>query len=348
MFNTKCTQARAPFGKLSAGSVLHLLSFAIALLCSWGTLVGAQDPASLQSFQPIASTAAKPASPSRALDDNSSFAEPEGGSVANGVYSNRYFALSYPVPAGWTEGLPGPPPSETGYYVLNSLKPGAAFRGPAKGTILIAAWDLFFVPRPAVNAMDLVKDMQKQLAPVYATKTPAAKVNIAGHAFAQMDYAAEAAQLHWRVLATEIRCHMVEFVFTSTDTALLNSLIQDMNRMKLPGEADALAGTGGGAVPACVKDYATANNVLHKVDAVMVGPRFTTVPARVIIGVDGRVKHIHVISGFPEQAQSVRDALAQWAFKPYLRQGVPAEVETGIVFKFPPEGVKLPAAPEKY
>jgi len=340
-------QAKAPFGKLRAGFVPHVLLFAIALLCSWGTLV-AQDPASRQSFQPVASTAASPASPSRTLDDNAAFAEPEGGSVANGVYSNPYFALSYPLPAGWTEGLPGAPPSETGYYVLNSPKPGAAFLGPAKGAILIAAWDLFFVPRPAANAMDLVKDMQMHLAPDYSTKTPAAKVNIAGHSFAQLDYAAEAAQLHWKVLATEIRCHMVEFVFTSTDTALLDSLVQDMSRMKLPREADAVAGTGGGAAPACVKDYATANNVLHKVDAVMVGPRFTVVPARVIIGVDGKVKHIHVISGFPEQAQSVRDALAQWVFKPYTRQGVPAEVETGIVFKFPPDGMKLPTVPEKY
>jgi hypothetical protein len=48
----------------------------------------------------------------------------------------------------------------------------------------------------------------------------------------------------------------------------------------------------------------------------MVGPRFTTVPTRVI--------------------------------KPYTQNGVPAEVETGILFKFPPDGTTLSPVPEKY
>jgi outer membrane biosynthesis protein TonB len=64
------------------------------------------------------------------------------------------------------------------------------------------------------------------------------------------------------------------------------------------------------------------------------------VPVRFVIGTDGRVKHIHVINAFPEQAKSVEQALAQWIFKPYIRNGVAAEVETGILFKFPPEDQK--------
>src|SRR6516165_5102023 len=48
---------------------------------------------------------------------------PEEGTVADGRYSSKYFDLSYPLPQGWTAGLSGPEPSDTGYYVLNSFVP---------------------------------------------------------------------------------------------------------------------------------------------------------------------------------------------------------------------------------
>jgi hypothetical protein len=326
------------------------------LLCGFATPLGAQSAAIAaqpDGPKPVTSTAALPAShpashPSKTLNGSeaSAFAGPEDGSVTNGAYASKYFALSYPLPAGWTGGLPGPPPSESGYYVLGSLKPSETFQGSSKGTILIAAWDLFFVPRPARNAMELLRDINVNLPHVYTAENLPSEIKVAGHSFAQLSYTA--AQLHWRVVATEIRCHMVEFVFTSADTALLEELVREMSRMQLPGDAGATAGTGGGDVPVCLKSYASGANVLHKVDPVMVGPRFTTVPTRVIIGADGKVKHIHVINAFPEQAKSVQDALAQWVFKPYTQNGVPAEVETGILFKFPPDGTTLPPGPEKY
>jgi protein TonB len=75
---------------------------------------------------------------------------------------------------------------------------------------------------------------------------------------------------------------------------------------------------------------------LSKVDPVLVGPRFLTVPVRIIIGTDGRIKHTHVILAFPEQQRSIEDAMAQWAFKPYLVDGKPVEIETGLMFEFKP------------
>jgi hypothetical protein len=36
----------------------------------------------------------------------------------------------------------------------------------------------------------------------------------------------------------------------------------------------------------------------------------------------------------------LRTAPTTWIFKPYIRNGVAAELETGILFKFPPEGQK--------
>jgi hypothetical protein len=274
--------------------------------------------------------------------------EPEGGALAGGSYDNKYFGLSYPVPPHWTETVKGPPPSDAGYYVLDSFKLPQPSASKAKGTILIAAWDLFFVPRPARDAFELVKDIKGSLPQVYEVEAGPTETKIAGHAFVRLDYTAPVAELHWKVLATEIRCHMVEFVLTGQDVAVLEDLVQKMSELELPEGADATAGTGGGPFPICIKDYASGPNVLHKVDPEMVGPRYSNVPVRVIIGANGKARHIHVISASPEQAKSVRDALAQWSFKPYQQNGVAVEVETGILFKFPPDGAKLPPVPEKY
>lgn len=275
-------------------------------------------------------------------------AEPEDGTVAGSSYDNKYFALRYPVPLNWTQTVRGAPPSDAGYYVLDLLKRAESPESKLKGTILIAAWDLFFVPRPAKNALELVQDIHKNLPQIYEIEAAPAEVKLAGHAFVRFDYGSSAAQLHWKVLATEIRCHMVEFVFTGQDVGMLEDLVRQMNKLGLPEGADAVSGTGGGPFPVCIKDYASGANVLHKVDPVMVGARFTNVPVRFIVGADGKAHHIHVISASPEQAKSARDALAEWSFKPFMENGAPREVETGILFKFPPEGVKLPPIPEKY
>jgi outer membrane biosynthesis protein TonB len=72
----------------------------------------------------------------------------------------------------------------------------------------------------------------------------------------------------------------------------------------------------------------------------MAGPRFTSVPVRIIVDREGHVKHVHVINGFPEQAKSISEALSQWTFKPYVKNGRALEVETGLLFDFKPDGVK--------
>jgi hypothetical protein len=56
---------------------------------------------------------------------------PEGGNIADNIYANGYFGLSYPVPSDWREKYKGPPPSDSGYYVLTQLSPADTFKGPA-------------------------------------------------------------------------------------------------------------------------------------------------------------------------------------------------------------------------
>jgi hypothetical protein len=100
--------------------------------------------------------------------------------------------------------------------------------------------------------------------------------------------------------------------------------------MELPAEAGPTVGAGD--VPVCIKDYASGENVIARVDPVFAERRFNAVPVRIIIDKEGKVKHVHFLSAFPDQAKAITDAFKQWKFKPYLQNRKPVEVETGIMF----------------
>lgn len=269
---------------------------------------------------------------------------PEGGSVTDRVYSNPYFGLTYPLAPGWTQKYTGPPPSDSGYYVLAQIRPGDAYKGAIRGSILIGAQDLFFTLTPAANTLELINYTKDKLQTDYKVEHPPAPITIANRSFVRFDYFSPVAELHWYVLATQIRCHMVQFVFTGHDTKLLENLIQQMDKMKLPPEASPILGAGGGDVPVCVKGYARNENIIDRVDPIFTERRFNPVPVRITISKEGKVKHIHYLSAFPEQAKLITEALWQWKFKPYLREGQPVEVETGIMFGGSPRAVTSSAA----
>lgn len=256
-------------------------------------------------------------------------AQPEDGAVVDGVYVNPYFALRYPLPPGWKEGLRPPRPSYTGYYVLTTPAP---LEG-ARATILVAVQDAFFAAESLSSAMALVADLaQTSPAGDRITAGPSV-VQIAGHPFARV--AISETPLSQIVLATEIRCHVVIFTFTSAAPERLEQLAASLDSLSLAAVGSpATAATS--PIPACIKDYATKETILKKVDPLPAGPQFLKIPVRIVIGTDGKVKHIHVIRAFPEQRKSIEEALAEWEFKPYRANGEPAEIETGLVFEFKP------------
>jgi protein TonB len=59
-----------------------------------------------------------------------------------------------------------------------------------------------------------------------------------------------------------------------------------------------------------------------------------TVLLRAVVGKDGRVQDILLISGPPMLASAVLDAVRKWRYKPYYRNGEPVEVETQIKVDF--------------
>jgi hypothetical protein len=265
---------------------------------------------------------------------------PEGGSVNNSVYNNPYFGLRYTLAASWMQKYSGPPPSDSGYYVLAQIRPAERSELTVRGSILIAAQDLFFTSNPS-NAVKLIQEINDNLEPDYKVELPPTVVQLAHHPFVRFDYGSPAADLHWHILATQIRCHVLEFIFTSRDAKLAEGLIRGMNMIELPSAASTAGETDESNVPVCIKDYASGENVIEKVDPITTERRFNSIPVRIIIDKQGKVKHIHFLSAFPDQTKVITDALLQWKFRPYMRDGRPLEVETGIMFGISPR----PAAP---
>lgn len=257
---------------------------------------------------------------------------PETGKIADNAYRNPYFGIDWKLPQDWTQKYEGPPPSDQGRYVLAEIVPADTYKGPSRGSVLITADDLFFAPFPFTRGEELVDYTERNLQREYKVERPPTDVTIGGRSFRSFAFWSPAAELHWYVFATQIRCHAVEITVSSSDTKLILSLVQNLNSMTLPAE-DALA--DGDPVPVCVKGYASADNVITRVDPVFSERRFNAIPVRIVIGKDGKVKHIHFLSAFPDQAKVITDALDQWSFKPYLRKGQPVEVETGIQFGAP-------------
>jgi hypothetical protein len=266
---------------------------------------------------------------------DSSTPVPERGSIIGNVYSNSYFGISYPFPSEWFQKHDGPPPSDSGSYVLAQLRPAPTFKGTAGGTILITAQDLFFSLLPAENALQFVTYARNRLQPEYRIEREPAEIKIGDRSFVRFDSVAPVPGLHRYIVATEIRCHVVEFVLTSRDPTGLDALVQNLSNLKLPPGAGANSGTGGGDVPVCIKDYVTKENVIARVDPVLTDRKLNPIPVRIIISKTGEVKHIHFLSAFPEQAKAITEALQQWKFRPYLQNGEAVEVETGIIFGAP-------------
>jgi len=247
---------------------------------------------------------------------------PEQGTVSAGRYRNAYFGLSYPIPVGWKEQPAGPPPSDSGVYVLTQFALSDGER--IKAHVLVTAEDLFFSAAGAVDAKEVLASIRHDLPARYEFDSGPSEVTIAGRTFHRLAYTAPRTGLRWRIFSTDTRCHALTFTFTGTDTAALDAGERSLNAMTLSSTA-----------PACANGYASGPNVIEKTDPQLTSHRFNTIPVRVLIDTRGHVKHVHLLSAFPEQSQAIIAALRTWRFKPYRVEGKAVPIETGMVFGMP-------------
>jgi protein TonB len=59
-----------------------------------------------------------------------------------------------------------------------------------------------------------------------------------------------------------------------------------------------------------------------------------TVVLQAVIGKDGTIQNLRVVSGHPMLAQAALDAVKQWRYKPYYLNGEPVDVDTTINVNF--------------
>src|SRR5262245_22820163 len=243
---------------------------------------------------------------------------PQDGKVAGGVYTNAYFDLSYPLPQGFVEGLAGPDPSDSGYYVLGNFVPQAA----PTGTILIAAQDLFFAGphRDVAAAAREFREAISQVEGMSIDREPT-EVTIGNRSAWRVDFSGVG--LYRAMVATEIRCHLVSVTLTTRSPDEREALVQSLDR---------LASIGKRAAPVCIRDYAAGEQVVHKVEPAELSSSPMAIPVRIIINGDGTVKHVHVIRAAEAQRKTIEEALRQWTFKPHTIAGQPVQMETGLAF----------------
>jgi protein TonB len=55
---------------------------------------------------------------------------------------------------------------------------------------------------------------------------------------------------------------------------------------------------------------------------------------RAMIGKDGSIENLRLLSGHPALAQAAMEAVRQWRYRPYFLNGEPVEVETQVTVKF--------------
>jgi hypothetical protein len=253
-------------------------------------------------------------------------ANPQDVKVIDGVFVSDYFNLSYRLPDGWTEGLAGPPPSQSGYYVLGTWAPKRDFAG----TILVVAQDVFFAPDPSDDVKNVVAEFRQVMSAVdgMTIDREPAPVSVGGHPGYRIDFSGVG--LFRSMFAIEIRCHVVTFNLTSREPELLASLARSLDDLAWVRKAEM-----SDPVPECLKDYAS-ENIVSRVEPDAVGAKAASIPVRMIVATDGSVKHVHVIRASATQRRNIEEAVRQWKFKSYVKQGRPVEVETGVMFNLKP------------
>lgn len=257
---------------------------------------------------------------------------PESSRIENNRFLSPYFGISYPLPDHLEQGYLGPPPSEDGRYVLAEASATGEFQRQGAMHLLITAEDLFFSRVPIEGAAAFVDGIRTHLDSEYHVERSTQTLLIDGHSFWTLQYNSQASQLHWNILATDLRCHVVSFIFTSHSSLQPSDLAADMRNIRLSVGSPKQLNESQDEFPVCIKNYVGAQNVLTRIEPNLSRDTFNRIPVRILIDKGGNVADIHILSAFPDQSKVIIDAVERWKFKPYLVDGHAVPVETNLVF----------------
>jgi protein TonB len=88
-----------------------------------------------------------------------------------------------------------------------------------------------------------------------------------------------------------------------------------------------------------VSSGVTQGLVVHRVEPVYPQIAKTarvqgTVILAAVIGKDGTIQNLHVVSGHPLLTNAAMEAVKQWRYRPYILNGDPVEVDTQVEVHF--------------
>jgi hypothetical protein len=252
-------------------------------------------------------------------------AVPEAVTVEDGAFRSTYFGLTYPLPQGWLAGPPGPPPSQSGDYVLGMFAP----HGELTGSITINAHDMFF--STVGDARSMATDARGAISGIegMTIDREPEEIRIGGRDFYRLDYSGVG--LYRTMLVTEIRCHLVTFNFTAPAPEMLDRLVHGFDHVSFKAPSDP-----GWLVPVCIKDFLSEDIVLREALPWPVGTIGTSIPVRIVFNADGQVVSIRVIRGTGEQKRNIENALQQWHLKADMVKSRGGAVETGFLVQAKP------------
>ena len=121
------------------------------------------------------------------------------------------------------------------------------------------------------------------------------------------------------MLVAESRCHFGSFNLTTFDPDGRASLAQSLNDLPCANQ------------PIAPSQCRFASKIMQLPSIFFRAPHrpppaqsLRSVPVRIIIGVDGRARNIHVIRASAEQRESITAALTGWQFRPFTVEAGPS------------------------
>ncbi len=272
---------------------------------------------------------------------------PETGKVAGNVYTNDYFRFTYTIPEGWTvrtDELAAKLGKSTTKALLYATKSPDSY-----ASVAVTSRDFNRAAPPDAQAfLDALQAdaVKKGGQPIGARWL----YNLGARTFIRQDIDLGSASHYLGYVVGMARNYGLVFTIQADSSVELGALVRTITEAKfVPDWSTGVpAGQGCAETSPDVAGRAQRVKVARAVQEGLlvkrVQPQYP-VPARMahvqgavvvgaIIGCDGALREMSVISGPPMLVKPAMEALSQWKYKPYMLNGKPVQVETTITTVF--------------
>ena len=283
--------------------------------------------------------------------------KPDTGGISRGIYTNDFFAFSYPLPDGWYANTEL---RETAHLPEGSLLLLVADQHTGRlvrNRLLVIADDesRYLRHHPAPNVRDyVVKMVHAQIDKEGKTLAPdAVAVEMSGKQFFRADYKepSDIAILYKAFVCTDIKGYFLSWTFVGDSQERLDLLVNSLDHISFRQDqqqspivprapmAPSPPATLKRPLRIRVSQQVSDSLLLRKIQPVYPDDARKNhieglVVMRGLISPSGDIKELTFISGHPSLASAAMEAVKQWQYKPYELGGQRVEVETQITVLF--------------